>query len=150
MRNLTMLLFAIIIAFSAACGDKEATSEGDANQASCKDADKSGDAADLADAATLTDKEKKEACYSGCLGSDMSKEDCKKACYGDWTKEDKCKNCYDKCVKSGKDEADCKAGCCSDKTKPVEKDVDAGSSPEDTDVSAPDAVDASEDVTSTK
>ena len=141
MKIFITLLFAIIIAFAAACGEKDVKSEKDADRAACTDADRSGDAADLAYAATLTDKEKKEACYSGCLGSDMSKEDCKKACYGDWTKGDKCKTCYEKCVKAGKDEADCKAGCCSDKTKPVDVDVDAGSNPKE------DAVDAPGDVT---
>ena len=148
MRNIILVMATMLMVMLAvACGEKDAKSDKDAVHAACTDADRSGDAADLADAVTLTDKEKKEACYSGCLGSDMSKEDCKKACYGDWTKGDKCKTCYEKCVKAGKDEADCKAGCCSDKTKPVDVDVDAGSNPKEDDVGAPDAVDTPGDVT---
>ena len=123
MRIFITLLFAIIIAFSAACGEKEADCKKDAERAVSSDVDKSGDAADLADAATLTDEQKKASCYSGCLGSDASKEECKKTCYGDWSKENKCKACYDKCVKAGKKEADCKAGCCSKKPE-----ADAGAS----------------------
>lgn len=127
--------FSIIIAFLAivavACSPKEDDCDHDADRTVAADVEKGADAADLADAATLTDKEKKEACYSGCLSSDMSKEDCKKACYGDWTKEDKCKTCYEKCVKAGKDEANCKAGCC-----PTKPEADAGSNPKEADVEA--------------
>lgn len=127
--------FSIIIAFLAivavACSPKEDDCDHDADRTVAADVEKGEDSADLADAATLTDKEKKEACYSGCLSSDMSKEDCKKACYGDWTKEDKCKTCYEKCVKAGKDEANCKAGCC-----PTKPEADAGSNPKEADVEA--------------
>ena len=123
MRIFITLLFAIFIAFSAACGEKEADCKKDADGAKAADVAKSEDSVDLADAATLTDEQKKASCYSGCLGSDASKEECKKTCYGDWSKENKCKACYDKCVKAGKKEADCKAGCCSKKPE-----ADAGAS----------------------
>ena len=137
MRNIILVMTTMLMVMLAvACSEKDEKSDKDAASAACSDA------ANLADAVTLTDKEKKESCYSGCLETDMSKEDCKKACYGDWTKDDKCKACYDKCVKAGKDEADCKAGCCSKKSE-----ADAGSKPEEKDVSAPDAVDAPSDVT---
>ena len=127
--------FSIIIAFVAivavACSPKESESDNDAHRATCNDVEKGADATDLADANTLTDKEKKEDCYVGCLESDMSKEDCKKACYGDWNKDDKCKTCYDKCVKAGKKEDDCKKGCC-----PTKSEADAGSKPKEADAGA--------------
>jgi hypothetical protein len=56
MRNLNMILLAIIIAFFATCGDKETKSEKDVSRAPCTDTNKSGDVADLADTSTPTDK----------------------------------------------------------------------------------------------
>ena len=88
MRNIILVMITLsMVMLAVACDDKGAKSEKDASSVSCSDATKSGDATELADTATLTDAEKKDDCYSGCLGTDMSKEDCKKACNGKWTKD---------------------------------------------------------------
>jgi hypothetical protein len=66
MRNIILVMATMLMVMLAvACGEKDAKSDKDADRAACTDADKSGDAADLADAATLTDKEKKELVIVG-------------------------------------------------------------------------------------
>ena len=129
--------FSIIIGFLAimavACSPKEDDCDHDGNRAAATDVEKGEDATDLADAATLTDKE----CYVKCVKTDMSELDCKKACYGDWTKDDKCESCYDKCKEKGGNTANCKLECCDVKPKD-DKPLpgDAGSNPKEEDVEA--------------
>ena len=75
MKIFITLLFAIIIAFSAGCGEKEAD---------CK---KDADRANAADVKAEKKKDEKYLCYVGCLEAEKSAKDCKKACYSE--KKDK-------------------------------------------------------------
>jgi len=69
MKIFITLLFAIIIAFSTACGDDKE--------------DKSCDRDATADVKAEKKKDEKYLCYVGCLEAEKSAKDCKKACYSD-------------------------------------------------------------------
>lgn len=86
MRDFSIIIATLAI-MAVACSPKDENSTKDTDQASVTDVQQAGDSTELSDAVTLTDAEKKDSCYSNCLGTDMSKEDCKKACDGKWAKD---------------------------------------------------------------